>query len=109
MSSRVIVVAVMVLLASLAISEAVSLRSLGVSLHCRCIETESRPIGRYIKSVEIISPNSHCDKTEIIATLKDTGVELCLDPEAPWVKRVINKLISKRRLSRWREMGSEAV
>ncbi|XP_069385804.1 interleukin-8-like isoform X1 [Paralichthys olivaceus] len=95
MSSRVIVVAVMVLLASLAslaISEEVSPR-----MPCRCIETESRPIGRYIKSVEIISPNSHCDKTEIIATLKDTGVELCLDPEALWVKRVINKLVSKRR------------
>ena len=106
MSSRVIVVAVMVLLASLAISEGtiiillftnflalffsmhvevdqqtllhlvtlcdsfllteVSLRGPGVSLHCRCIETESRPIGRYIKSVEIICPNSHCDKTEIM-------------------------------------------
>ncbi|XP_069385803.1 growth-regulated protein homolog gamma-like [Paralichthys olivaceus] len=91
MSSRVIVVAVMVLLA---ISEEVSLRGPGVLLHCRCIKTESRPIIRYIKSVEKICPYSHCDKIEIIATLKETGVEVCLDPEAPWVKIVINKLIS---------------
>ncbi|XP_035494305.1 interleukin-8 [Scophthalmus maximus] len=97
MSSRVIVVAVAVLLASLAISEGVSLRSLGVEMHCRCIQTESKPIGRHIEKVELIPGNSHCEETEIIATLKHSGKEVCLDPEAPWVIRVINRIMSNRR------------
>ncbi|XP_022614280.1 interleukin-8-like [Seriola dumerili] len=96
-SSRVIVIAMMVLLASLSISEGMSLRSLGVELHCRCIQTESKPIGRHIAKVELIPANSHCEDTEIIATLKKTGQEVCLDPEAPWVKKVIQKIMSNRR------------
>ncbi|XP_040000943.1 interleukin-8-like [Xiphias gladius] len=97
MSSRVIVTATVVLLASLAISEGMNLRSTGVELHCRCIQTESKPIGRHIEKVELIPANSHCEETEIIATLKKTGVEVCLDPAAPWVKRVIDKILSNRR------------
>nr|ACQ99511.1 interleukin-8 [Latris lineata] len=96
-SSRVIVTSIVVLLAFLAISEGMSLRSLGVELHCRCIQTESKPIGRHIGKVELIPANSHCEETEIIATLKKTGQEVCLDPEAPWVKRVIQKILSNRR------------
>ncbi|KAJ0033064.1 hypothetical protein NQD34_000171, partial [Periophthalmus magnuspinnatus] len=69
--------------------------SLGVELHCRCIQTESKPIGRHIEKVELIPANSHCEETEIIATLKRTGEEVCLNPEAPWVKRVIEKILSR--------------
>ncbi|KAI3353242.1 hypothetical protein L3Q82_019787 [Scortum barcoo] len=74
---------------------AMSLRSLGMEMHCRCIQTESKPIGRHIGKVELIPANSHCEETEIIATLKKTGQEVCLDPEAPWVKKVIQKILSK--------------
>ncbi|CAJ1052163.1 permeability factor 2-like isoform X1 [Xyrichtys novacula] len=97
MSSRVIVTSLVVLLAFLTISEGISLRSLGVEQHCRCIQTESKPIGRHIEKVELILPTSHCEETEIIATLKKTGEEVCLNPEAPWVKKVINKIMSNRR------------
>ncbi|XP_076585816.1 permeability factor 2 isoform X1 [Chaetodon auriga] len=97
MSSRVFITSIAVLLAVMTISEGMSLRSLGVELHCRCIQTESKPIGRHIGKVELIPPNSHCEETEIIATLKKTGQEVCLDPEAPWVKRVIEKIMSNRR------------
>ncbi|XP_044046840.1 interleukin-8-like [Siniperca chuatsi] len=96
-SSRVIITSIVVLLAFLAISEGMSLRSLGVEMHCRCIQTESKPIGRHIGKVELIPANSHCEETEIIATLKKTGQEVCLDPEAPWVKRVIQKIMSNKR------------
>ncbi|KAJ4944391.1 hypothetical protein JOQ06_012935 [Pogonophryne albipinna] len=95
MSSRVIVTSIVVLLAFLSASEGMSLRSLGVELHCRCIETESKRIGRHIERVELIPANSHCEDTEIIATLKKTGQEVCLDPNAPWVKKVINHIIAK--------------
>ncbi|KAM9362982.1 interleukin-8 isoform 2-T2 [Symphorus nematophorus] len=97
MSSRVFIASIVVLLAFLAASEGMALRSLGVELHCRCIQTESKPIGRHIGRVELIPPNSHCEETEIIATLKKTGQEVCLDPEAVWVKKVIEKIMSKRR------------
>ncbi|XP_070768731.1 interleukin-8-like [Enoplosus armatus] len=96
-SSRVIVTSIVVLLAFLAISEGMSLRSLGVDQHCRCIRTESKPIGRHIGKVELIPANSHCEETEIIATLKKTGQEICLDPEATWVKKVIQRFMSNRR------------
>nr|AGR27882.1 interleukin 8 isoform 2 [Oplegnathus fasciatus] len=97
MSSKVIVISVVVLLAFLAISEGMSLRSLGMEMHCRCIQTESKPIGRHIGKVELIPANSHCEETEIIATLKKTGQEVCLDPEAPWVKKVIKAIMNKSR------------
>lgn len=97
MSTRVIVSAIVVLLALSTITEGMSLRSPGVELHCRCIQVESKPIGRHIEKVELIPKNSHCEETEIIATLKRTGQEVCLDPEAPWVKRVIERIMSSRR------------
>uniref|UniRef100_A0A672IMN1 Chemokine interleukin-8-like domain-containing protein n=1 Tax=Salarias fasciatus TaxID=181472 RepID=A0A672IMN1_SALFA len=73
------------------------LRSLGVEMHCRCIQTESQPIGRHIEKVELIPANSHCEQMEIIATLKKNREEVCLDPEAHWVKRVIQKIMSSKR------------
>ncbi|XP_004564326.1 permeability factor 2 isoform X2 [Maylandia zebra] len=90
-SNRIIVSSIVVLLTLLATCE-----GMGVELHCRCIQTESKPIGRHIEKVELILPNSHCEETEIIATLKRTGEEVCLNPEAPWVKKVINKIMSSR-------------
>ncbi|KAF5888937.1 wolframin-like isoform X1, partial [Clarias magur] len=40
-----------------------------------------------IESVELFPPNPHCTHTEIIATLKSTGQQICLDPKAPWVMK----------------------
>ncbi|KAM4595701.1 interleukin-8-like [Fundulus diaphanus] len=96
-SSSVIALSVMTFWVFFAVSEGMSLRSLGMELHCRCIQTESRPIGRHIEKVELIPANSHCEETEIIATLKKTGQEVCLDPEAPWVKRVIQRIMENRK------------
>ncbi|XP_020497560.1 interleukin-8 [Labrus bergylta] len=96
-SNKVVFTSIVVLLALLTISEGMSLRSLGMELHCRCIMTESKPIGRHIEKVELIPANSHCEETEIIATLKKTGQQVCLDPNAPWVKRVINIMMSSRK------------
>uniref|UniRef100_A0A8C6NNZ0 Chemokine interleukin-8-like domain-containing protein n=1 Tax=Nothobranchius furzeri TaxID=105023 RepID=A0A8C6NNZ0_NOTFU len=72
-----------------------SVRSLGVEPHCRCIETESRRIGPRIAKFELISANSHCERLEIIATLKQSGKEVCLNPEAPWVRKLIENMIPK--------------
>ncbi|XP_056135769.1 growth-regulated alpha protein [Lampris incognitus] len=92
------VISIVVLLAFLAITEGgIVRRSLGMTPHCRCIQKESQPIGRYIQKVELIPVNSHCDETEIIATLKNTGQEICLDPRAPWVNKVIQKILKQKR------------
>ncbi|XP_017293606.1 interleukin-8-like [Kryptolebias marmoratus] len=99
-SSTVIALSVVVFLAFLGISEGKSLRSprsLGVELHCRCIKTESRPIIRHIGKVELIPANSHCEEAEIIATLKKTGQEICLDPKAPWVQQVIERMMASKK------------
>ncbi|KAJ0050932.1 hypothetical protein NL108_009927 [Boleophthalmus pectinirostris] len=69
--------------------------SLGVELHCRCIQTESKPILRHIEKVELFPANSHCEEAEVIATLKRTGHEVCLDPEAPWVKKLIQRILTR--------------
>ncbi|XP_049428684.1 interleukin-8-like [Epinephelus fuscoguttatus] len=58
---------------------------------CRCLSKERKPIGRYIGQVEVNPPSSHCKDTEIIATLKKDGQKICLDPDAPWVKKVLKK------------------
>ncbi|XP_056452822.1 interleukin-8-like isoform X1 [Gadus chalcogrammus] len=96
-SSKIAISSILVLLALLSITEGKSLRGLGMELRCRCIQTESRQIGPYIRTVEIIPANSHCKESEIIATLRGTGLEVCLDPEAPWVKKVIERMMSSRR------------
>uniref|UniRef100_A0A8C6L4E6 Chemokine interleukin-8-like domain-containing protein n=1 Tax=Nothobranchius furzeri TaxID=105023 RepID=A0A8C6L4E6_NOTFU len=78
---------------------------LGVEPHCRCIETESRRIGPRIAKFELISANSHCERLEIIATLKQSGKEVCLNPEAPWVRKLIENMIPKPRLPSLHPLG----
>ncbi|XP_014049023.1 permeability factor 2-like [Salmo salar] len=97
MSIRMSASLVVVLLALLTITEGMSLRGVGADLRCRCIETESRRIGKLIKKVEMFPPSSHCRDTEIIATLSNSGQEICLDASAPWVKRVIEKMLANNK------------
>ncbi|XP_041837719.1 C-X-C motif chemokine 5-like isoform X2 [Melanotaenia boesemani] len=67
----------------------------GAILRCRCLIMETRPIGRHIGMVEVSRPSSHCNHTEIIAVLKKGGKKVCLDPDAPWVKKVLKHLGEK--------------
>ncbi|XP_048852376.1 interleukin-8-like [Brienomyrus brachyistius] len=97
MNCKLAVAVFIVLLAALTVTEGMSMRGLGMELRCRCIQTESQRIGRLIESVEIFPPSQHCKDTEIIATLKGTGQEICLDPNAPWVKRVIERILANRK------------
>ncbi|KAK2816988.1 hypothetical protein Q5P01_025179 [Channa striata] len=75
----------------LAIPEGVSTRDQGVNPRCLCITKEKKPIGRFIGTLEVTPANSHCEYMEIIATLKKDGQKVCLDPDAPWVKKVLEK------------------
>ncbi|XP_055061753.1 interleukin-8 [Misgurnus anguillicaudatus] len=91
MNCKIFVVSIIVLVAFLAIGE-----GLGVDDRCRCINTESRRMGKLIEKIELFPPSSHCKDPEIIATLKETKQEICLDPAAPWVKKIIERIIANK-------------
>ncbi|XP_037530918.1 platelet basic protein-like [Nematolebias whitei] len=83
------------LLVFLTIHEASSVGDQGLNLRCRCINKENKPIGRHILLVEVNPANSHCTDIEIIATLKKDGLKVCLDPDAPWVKKVLQRKLGQ--------------
>ncbi|XP_057584545.1 growth-regulated protein homolog beta [Hippopotamus amphibius kiboko] len=63
-------------------------------LRCQCLQTLQGIHFKNIQSVTVTPPGPHCGQTEVIATLK-TGQEVCLNPEAPMVKKVIEKMLNK--------------
>uniref|UniRef100_A0A8C4NE77 Chemokine interleukin-8-like domain-containing protein n=1 Tax=Eptatretus burgeri TaxID=7764 RepID=A0A8C4NE77_EPTBU len=69
----------------------------GVGSGCQCPSVQSHFIHpNRFHNLEIISPNSGCSKTEIIVILKsDLTNTVCLDPQANWVKRVMDKLLEQ--------------
>ncbi|KAG7461967.1 hypothetical protein MATL_G00196760 [Megalops atlanticus] len=82
--TRLIAAALIMYLLSLPVTQALELR-------CRCVQTESRPLGKWIQSVKLIEPGPHCRHHEIIATLKKTKQKVCLNPKAPWVITFLRK------------------
>ncbi|XP_019955897.1 interleukin-8 isoform X2 [Paralichthys olivaceus] len=83
---------IVALLVFLAIPDGTSLSNGGVTPRCQCINKERKPIGRHIGSVEVNPASSHCKEIEIIATLKKDGQKICLDPEAPWVIKCLERI-----------------
>ncbi|XP_063797195.1 interleukin-8-like [Pseudophryne corroboree] len=64
-------------------------------LRCQCVKTESRPIShRHFLNIELIPKGPHCKHLEVIGTLKN-GQEICLEPTAPWVKKLIDKYLTE--------------
>uniref|UniRef100_A0A8C8SCM2 C-X-C motif chemokine n=1 Tax=Pelusios castaneus TaxID=367368 RepID=A0A8C8SCM2_9SAUR len=62
-------------------------------LRCQCLETTSEVIRpKSVAQVELIQEGPHCEVAEVIATTKH-GKKVCLDPTAPWVKLIINKIL----------------
>nr|CAD91126.3 interleukin-8 [Scyliorhinus canicula] len=93
MNSKVTLAVFALFVLYVAAAQAASLRHAGVSLRCQCIKTNSRFIHpKRMENVEIFPSGSHCSSVEIIATLKN-GIPVCLDPEASWVKKLIDMII----------------
>ncbi|XP_074760029.1 interleukin-8-like [Athene noctua] len=67
------------------------------NLNCRCIKTASDYISpkRY-ESIEIRPVGSTCRRTEIIIKLKTSG-KVCVNPEAPWVKKLLKRIASTKK------------
>ncbi|KAM8802789.1 growth-regulated protein homolog gamma-like [Rhynchonycteris naso] len=63
-------------------------------LRCQCLQTFQGINFKDIQSVKVTQPGPHCAQTEVIATLK-TGQNVCLNPAAPMVKKIIHKILNK--------------
>ncbi|XP_059524689.1 C-X-C motif chemokine 2 [Myotis daubentonii] len=63
-------------------------------LRCQCLETMKGIHPKIIQSVKVTSPGPHCDRTEVIATLKN-GQKVCLNPASPVVKKILEKMLNK--------------
>uniref|UniRef100_A0A8C4UQW3 C-X-C motif chemokine n=1 Tax=Falco tinnunculus TaxID=100819 RepID=A0A8C4UQW3_FALTI len=70
-------------------------RMLAAELRCHCIQTVTGlMLPKHLANVEIIPKGPHCATVEIIATLKNSQ-QICLDPQAKWVKMLINKILHR--------------
>ncbi|XP_039398184.1 C-X-C motif chemokine 10-like isoform X2 [Mauremys reevesii] len=64
---------------------------------CSCIDKGSNFIQRKaLGKIEVIPKSSSCDHVEIIATVKPTGEQRCLNPNSKWVQKLVTALIKKR-------------
>ncbi|MGH0136944.1 UNVERIFIED_CONTAM: hypothetical protein FKN15_006877 [Acipenser sinensis] len=67
---------------------------LGMELRCKCVKTISDFIPpKQITNLNITPEGPHCTNIEVIATLKNGGKEICLNPEAKWVQIVIKRIL----------------
>uniref|UniRef100_A0A8D0WL62 C-X-C motif chemokine n=1 Tax=Sus scrofa TaxID=9823 RepID=A0A8D0WL62_PIG len=66
----------------------------GGELRCQCLQTVQGIHLKNIQNLKVTPPGPHCDQTEVLATLKN-GQEVCLNPSAPMVKKIIEKMLNK--------------
>ncbi|KAM7168613.1 growth-regulated alpha protein-like [Macrochelys suwanniensis] len=65
-------------------------------LRCQCLQTVTGVIPpKRIAHVELIPEGPHCGVPEVIATTKH-GKKMCLEPTAPWVKLIVNRILSSK-------------
>ncbi|XP_042712275.1 C-X-C motif chemokine 10-like isoform X2 [Chrysemys picta bellii] len=63
---------------------------------CSCTEKGSNSIQqKALKKIEVFPKSSSCDHVEIIATMKVTGEQRCLNPNSKWVQKMMTTLIKK--------------
>ncbi|XP_067826692.1 interleukin-8-like [Heptranchias perlo] len=76
-------------------TQAASIGRTGMNLRCQCIKTSSEFIHpKFMENIEIIPSGPHCGNVEIIVTLENSN-RICLNPEASWVKKIIDRIISR--------------
>ncbi|XP_069869215.1 platelet basic protein-like [Dipodomys merriami] len=63
-----------------------------MELRCICVKTLPGIHPSKIQSVEVIQPGPHCDKVQVIATLKD-GRKFCLDPKVLTNKKMLQNML----------------
>ncbi|XP_055967458.1 platelet basic protein [Sorex fumeus] len=63
-----------------------------VELRCLCLTTVSGIHPSRIQNLSVIRAAAHCAQVEVLATLTD-GKKVCLDPEAPLIKKIVQKYL----------------
>ncbi|XP_025291559.1 alveolar macrophage chemotactic factor-like isoform X3 [Canis lupus baileyi] len=61
-------------------------------LRCVCLSTTPGIHPRMIAKVQVVAAGPQCPRVEVIAMLKN-GKRICLDPEAPKIKRIVQKIL----------------
>ncbi|XP_003479592.1 alveolar macrophage chemotactic factor [Cavia porcellus] len=61
-------------------------------LRCVCVTITPGVHPKMIASLQVTVSGPQCPNVEVVATLKN-GKQICLDPEAPLIKRVIQKML----------------
>ncbi|XP_069832855.1 permeability factor 2-like [Dendropsophus ebraccatus] len=91
-----------VCLTFIVLSEGMTIKRAG-ELRCQCVKLERSVIPiKQILNFEIIPKGAHCKNLEVIATVKtgkETSQEICLHPAAPWVKRIIDRILDSSKTS----------
>lgn len=61
-------------------------------LRCVCLTITPKINPKMIANLEVIAAGPQCPRVEVIAKLKNQK-EVCLDPEAPVMKKIIQKIL----------------
>ncbi|XP_013358246.1 PREDICTED: uncharacterized protein LOC102027175 isoform X2 [Chinchilla lanigera] len=61
-------------------------------LRCVCLTITQGVHPKMIASLQVTASGPHCPRVEVVASLKN-GKQICLDPEAPLFKKVIQKML----------------
>uniref|UniRef100_A0A2K6AL47 C-X-C motif chemokine n=1 Tax=Mandrillus leucophaeus TaxID=9568 RepID=A0A2K6AL47_MANLE len=61
-------------------------------LRCTCLHFTPRVNPKMIGKLQVFPVGPQCSKVEVIASLKN-GKQVCLDPEAPFLKKSIQKIL----------------
>ncbi|XP_023568770.1 alveolar macrophage chemotactic factor [Octodon degus] len=61
-------------------------------LRCVCLTITPGVHPKMITSLQVTASGPQCPRVEVVATLKN-GKQICLDPEAPLFKKVIQKIL----------------
>ncbi|XP_021066976.1 C-X-C motif chemokine 6 [Mus pahari] len=65
-------------------------------LRCVCLTVTPRINPKLIANLEVIPAGPQCPTVEVIAKLKNQK-EVCLDPEAPVIKKIIQKILDSEK------------
>ncbi|CAK6433058.1 unnamed protein product [Pipistrellus nathusii] len=64
---------------------------------CSCINISHQPVNpKSLEKIEVIPKSSSCPSLEVIATMKNNGEKICLNPESKMVKNILKALNKKR-------------
>ncbi|XP_052054505.1 C-X-C motif chemokine 6 [Apodemus sylvaticus] len=65
-------------------------------LRCICLTVTPRINPKMIANLEVIPAGPQCSTVEVIAKLKNQK-DVCLDPEAPLIKKIIQKILDSEK------------